>query len=65
LSQFKKYLPSGDLKFNNLGILRSLKLRIFVEKNPSNFSQAKFHSKYFGMLWDENLLYWIVTLKAV
>jgi len=33
LSQFKKYHPSGNLKFNNLGILRSLKLRILVEKN--------------------------------
>jgi len=32
LSQFKKYHPSGNLKFYNLGILRSLKLRILVRK---------------------------------
>jgi len=38
LSQFKKYQPSGNLKFYNLGILKSLKLHILVEKNPSNFS---------------------------
>jgi len=51
LSQFKKYLCSGNLKFNNLGIFQGLKMRILVEKNPSNFSLAKFHSKYFGLLW--------------
>ena len=38
LSQFKKYYPSGNLKFNNLGISQSIKLRILVEKNPYNFS---------------------------
>jgi len=38
LSQFKKYLPSGNLNINNLEIFRSLKLRILMEKNPSNFS---------------------------
>jgi len=38
LSQFKKYHPSGNLKYNNLGIFQRLKLRILVEKNPSNFS---------------------------
>jgi len=32
LSQFKKYHPSGNLKFNNLGIFHSLKLRILVGK---------------------------------
>ena len=32
LSQFKKYLPSGNLKFNNLGIFQSLKLRILMGK---------------------------------
>jgi len=30
LSQFKKYHPSGNPKFNNLGIFQSLKLRFFV-----------------------------------
>jgi len=32
LSQFKKYHPSGNLKFNYLGIFQSLKLRISMEK---------------------------------
>jgi len=36
LSQFKKYHPSGNLKFENLGIFQSLKFRILMEKNPSN-----------------------------
>jgi len=38
LSQFKKYHPSGILKFNNLGIFQSWKFRNLMEKNPSNFS---------------------------
>jgi len=33
LSQFKKYPPSGNLKFNHLGIFQSLKLRILMEKS--------------------------------
>jgi len=45
----KKYHPSEDMKFNHLGIFQSLKLRILVEKNPFNFSLARFHSKYFGL----------------
>jgi len=32
LSQFKKYHPSGNLKFHNLGTFQSLKLRILMEK---------------------------------
>jgi len=32
LSQFKKYHPSGNLKFYNLGIFKSLKLRNLVRK---------------------------------
>jgi len=32
LSQFKKYYRSGNLIFHNLGILKSLKLRILVKK---------------------------------
>jgi len=32
LAQFKKYRPSGNLKFNNLGIFQSLKFRISMEK---------------------------------
>jgi len=31
--QFKKYHPSGNLKFNNLGLFQSLNLRILLEKN--------------------------------
>jgi len=38
LSQSKKYRHFGDLKFNNLGIFQSLKLRISMGKNPSDFS---------------------------
>jgi len=33
LSLFKKYLPSRSIKFNNIGISQSLKLRILVEKS--------------------------------
>jgi len=32
LTQSKKYHPSGNLKFNYLGIFQSLKLRISMEK---------------------------------
>jgi len=32
LSQSKKYHPSGNLKFNNLGIFKSLKLRDLMGK---------------------------------
>ena len=32
LSQFKKYHPSGNLKFNNLGTFQRLKSRILMEK---------------------------------
>jgi len=49
LSQLKKYQPSGNLKFNNFGIFQSLKFRILWGKNLSNFSQIKFHSKYFEL----------------
>jgi len=31
MSKFKTYHPSGNLKFNNLGILQSLKLRNSME----------------------------------
>ena len=33
----KKYHPSGNLKLIDLGIFQSLKFRILMEKNPSNF----------------------------
>jgi len=38
LYQYEKYRPSGNLKFNNLGIFKSLKLLILMEKNRFNFS---------------------------
>jgi len=37
LSQFKRHHPSGNLKFYNLGILKSLKLRILVKKKSFQF----------------------------
>jgi len=33
LSKFKKYHPTGNRKFNNLGIFQSLKLRILMGKS--------------------------------
>jgi len=38
LSKLKILHISGSLKFNYLGIFRSLKLHILMEKNPFNFS---------------------------
>jgi len=46
----KNITPLEASKFNNLGIFQSLKLRILMEK-VSDFSPAKFHSKYFGSQW--------------
>jgi len=37
LTQFQKYHPLENLKFNYLGVFQSLKLRISMEKNPFNF----------------------------
>jgi len=37
LSQFKKYHPSGNLNLYNLGILKSLTLRILVKKKSFQF----------------------------
>jgi len=37
LSQFKKYRPSRNLKFNYLGNYHSLKLRILMEKKSFEF----------------------------
>jgi len=47
----KKYRPSKNLKIVNLGIFSKLKISFLNGKNPSNFSEAKFHFKYFGLLW--------------
>jgi len=43
--------PSRNLKFNNLGIFQSLKFRTLMQKNPFNFSSAKFNTECFGLLW--------------
>jgi len=37
LPQFKKYHPSGNLKFINLGIYSKLKISYFNGENPSDF----------------------------
>jgi len=42
LSQFKKYHPSGNLKFDNLGIFQSLKLRYLMEKILEIFLKLNF-----------------------
>jgi len=44
----KKYSPSGNLKFINLGILKSLKLRILLEKVLPNSLKLNFSSNTLG-----------------
>jgi len=39
LSQFKKYHPSGNLKFDYLGTLESFKLPILMEKKILSISR--------------------------
>jgi len=43
LVTFKKYHPSGNLKFNYLGIFQSLKLRNLMGKNCSFLLSYEFH----------------------
>jgi len=50
LPQFKKDHASGSMKFNNLGIFKSLKLRILVGKNIPIFLKLNFTSNT-GLLW--------------
>jgi len=38
LLQFKKYHPSGNLQFNNLGIVQGFKIAFFNGENLFNFS---------------------------
>jgi len=38
LSQFRKYRPTGNLKFNYLGIFQSFKIAYFNGKIPFNFA---------------------------
>jgi len=51
----KKYHPSGNLKFTNLGIFQSLKLRI-LKKKSFQFLLI-YHSKYFGLFWVKKKTY--------
>jgi len=51
LSQFKKNCPSKNLKFDNLGIFRSLKLRILVEKVLAISPNLNFTPNTSGLLW--------------
>jgi len=48
LSQFKKYQPPRNLKFNYLGISQSLKLRISLEKILSISAQLNFTPNTLG-----------------
>jgi len=48
LSHFKKYHPSGNLKFNNLGIFQSLKLLILMEKILSIYLKLNFTQNNLG-----------------
>jgi len=48
LSQFKKYLSSGNLKFNYFRIFQSLKLRIFVGKIISIYLKLNFTPNTLG-----------------
>ena len=44
-SQCKKYHPSENLKFNNLGIFQSFQFRILMEKILPITLKLKFYSK--------------------
>jgi len=48
LSQFKKYHPSQNLKFNYLGIFQSLKLRIILGKIPPISLKLNFNPNTLG-----------------
>jgi len=50
-SQFKEYHPSGNQKFNNLGIFQSLKLRILMEKILPISPKLNFTPNTLGLLW--------------
>jgi len=42
VSQFEKYHPTGNLKFNNLGFFQSLKFRISMKKILPNSLKLNF-----------------------
>jgi len=48
LLQFKKYNPSENLKFNDIGISQSLKLRFLMEKILPTFLKLNFTSNTLG-----------------
>jgi len=48
LSPFNKYHPSGNLKFYYLGIFRSLKLRILMQKIVSISLKLNFNPNTLG-----------------
>jgi len=50
LSHFKKYHPSGNMKFNNLGIFSKLKTSYFNGKKSSIFFLSKFYYEHFKLL---------------
>jgi len=51
LSQFKKYHPSENLKFNNLGISQSLKFRVLTEKILSISLKLNFTPNTLDLTW--------------
>jgi len=55
-SQLKKYHPSGNLKFNNLGIFQSLKFRILMEKIPPISLKLNFTPDALGSKFTRTLL---------
>jgi len=63
LSQFKKYHSSGNLKFDNLGISQTLKLRILVENILSISLKLNFTPNTFGCYGLSKVL--ISSLRSV
>jgi len=61
LSKFQKYHPSGNLKFNYLGILQSLKLPILIEEILSISLKPSFTSNplgCYGLKFTDRLIEW-------
>jgi len=54
LSQFKKYHPSGKLKFKNVGISQKLKIAHIVEKILQISPKLNFTPNT-GLLWVKHL----------
>jgi len=67
LSQLKKYHPSGNLKFNNLGIFQSLKLRNLMGKFLQISLKLNFTPNalgWYGLNKDSQLLVYTFRLVA-